>query len=104
MPESMEKLCMGLISQAGAARSCYVEAIQLAAEGEFEKAEESMEAGQESFRKGHDIHLDMLAQNAGGDAKYQGMLVMHAEDQMMSAESFEIIADQFMELYRKLLK
>lgn len=30
------------------------------------------------------------------------MILMHAEDQLMSAEAFRILADEFIELYKKI--
>ena len=30
------------------------------------------------------------------------MLLMHAEDQLMSAESFRILAEEFIELYKRM--
>lgn len=102
MTEEMVTNCFQLITYVGTARSCFINAIQKAEEGEFEEAENLIKQGNEAFNQGHDVHLDLLAKEAGGEETLSGMLMMHAEDQLMSAEAFHIIADKFIVLYKKL--
>ena len=33
-----------------------------------------------------------------------GLILMHAEDQLMSAETFRIMAEEFIEVYKKIEK
>ena len=101
MTEEMQLKCFELISMAGDARSCFIEAIQSAGEGDEAETEKLMAQGHAAFAKGHNIHLDMLGAEADGE-QISGLLLIHAEDQMMSAESFGVIAEQFIDLYRKL--
>jgi PTS system cellobiose-specific IIA component len=101
MTEQMEVICFELISTAGDARSSYIEAIQAAGEGNFDEAERLMKQGREAFSKGHEVHADLLTREANGNAE-TSLLLIHAEDQMMSAESFGILAEQFIDLYKKL--
>ena len=101
MTEQMEVRCFELISTAGDARSSYIEGVQAAGEGNFEEAERLMEQGRLAFSKGHEVHADMLTEEANGKSE-TCLLLIHAEDQMMSAESFGILAEQFIDLYRRL--
>ena len=101
MSEEIVELCFELIAYVGTARSCYINAIQCAKAGNFAEAEESMKMGKEAFIQGHDAHIDMLAKEGNGELSV-GLILIHAEDQLMSAESFEIIAEEFIELYKKL--
>ena len=64
--------------------------------------EKMIKEGNDAFNQGHDVHLDLLAKEAGGESSGGGLLMMHAEDQLMSAEGFHIIADEFIELYKKI--
>ncbi len=43
-----------------------------------------------------------LAMDANGEISNGYMLLMHAEDQLMSAESFRILADEFIALYKRI--
>ena len=40
--------------------------------------------------------------DANGELSGGLMLLMHAEDQLMSAENFRILASEFIELYQKI--
>lgn len=98
----MEELLFEIISNVGTARSNYIEAIQLAKEGKFEEAEELMKAGQKSFVDGHKRHAELLTKEAQGDSINGGLLLIHTEDQLMSAEAFSILSNEFIDLYKKL--
>lgn len=102
MGEELETKCFQLIAQAGDAKSSFIEAITQASEGHLQEAEERMKSGHKAFVEGHKIHAEMLQHEASGKDKLEGLLVIHAEDQMMSAETFEVMAEQFLNLYRRL--
>ena len=101
--EELETLCMELITAVGTARSCYIEAIHYAKDGQYEEAKKSMEEGQRCFVEGHDVHLKMLAMQAEDRLNFN-LLILHAEDQMMSAETFGILAEEFLDLYQIIKK
>ena len=58
----------------------------------------------QSLVKGHDGHADLLAKEANGELNESGLLLIHAEDQLMSAEGFQTIAEEFIALYKRLDK
>ena len=49
-----------------------------------------------------DVHAHLLAMDANGEISNGYMLLMHAEDQLMSAEAFRILADEFITLYKRI--
>lgn len=102
--ENYEMVCFQIISAVGAARSCYVEAIQEAKKGNIERAKEMIKEGEELAVGGHHAHMGMIQQEASGEDVKTGLLLMHAEDQLMSAETIKIMAEEFIELYEKLAK
>ncbi len=102
MTEEMTVAAFSIITYVGTARSCYINAIQSAKAGNFEEAESLIKQGDEAFVQGHDGHQDLLTKEANGELDGVGLLILHAEDQLMSAESFKIIATEFIELYKKL--
>ena len=63
MTEAFETACFGIITYVGTARSCFVNAVQCAKQGDFEAAEEQIRQGDEAFTEGHHIHADLLAQD-----------------------------------------
>lgn len=101
--EDLELVAFQIISAVGSARSSYIEAIQQAKAGDFKRAEESMQKGSELFLEGHHAHAKLLETEAGGDsAKQLSLLLIHAEDQLMSAEAFKTIAQEFIEVYQRM--
>ncbi len=102
--EGTELVAFNIIAAVGTARSCYINAIDLAAEGKIEEAKASIEEGKEAFTGGHDAHAQLLVKTAQGEKVEMDLLLTHAEDQLMSAEAFGILADRFVALYEKLGK
>ena len=100
--EGLELVALNIISSVGTARSSYIEAIQKAKEGDFEGAEALIKEGDEVFVEGHNAHASLLQQEAeGGPGSTLSLLILHAEDQLMSAEGFKTIAQEFIEVYKK---
>lgn len=101
MDEALAMVAFQIISAVGTARSCYIEAIQFAKSGDFEKAEKSIKDGDEAFLEGHTTHAELIQQEAAGEGKEINLLLLHAEDQLMSAEGFKIVALEFIDVYKK---
>ena len=100
--EQFEMLCFQVITYVGTARTHFINAIQSAKSGNFEEAQKLMKEGDEAFAQGHNGHADLLTMDANGELTGGLMLLMHAEDQLMSAENFSILAKEFIELYQKM--
>ncbi len=100
--EQFEMLCFQVITYVGTARTHFINAIQSAKSGNFEEAQKLMKEGDEAFAQGHNGHADLLTMDANGELTGGLMLLMHAEDQLMSAENFRILAKEFIELYQKM--
>lgn len=100
--EELELFCFKLISAAGTARSCNIEAIKEAKKGNFEKAEELMKEGKSNYLSAHEVHNQLLKLKNGKEDTSLLILIMHAEDQLMSAEMLAILGEEFISTYRKL--
>ena len=95
MNEKFELSCFQIITYVGTARTHFINAIHCAKEGKYDEAAELIKQGDEAFSLGHNVHADLLAMDANGEISNGYMLLMHAEDQLMSAEAFRILADEF---------
>ncbi|MCH1942465.1 PTS lactose/cellobiose transporter subunit IIA [Holdemania massiliensis] len=100
--QGLELISFQIISAVGTARSCYIEAIHLAKNGKFDEAEALMKEGQTVFIEGHHAHAELIQKEASGEKSEFALLLMHAEDQLMSAEAFGILAQEFIDVYRKI--
>lgn len=96
--EGTDLACFEIISSVGAARSCFIEAIDLAGEGRVDEARAKMAEGADCYAAGHAKHGELIQQEASGNHVAAGLLLIHAEDQLMSAETFQIVADKFIDL------
>ncbi|OCN03840.1 PTS cellobiose transporter subunit IIA [Erysipelotrichaceae bacterium MTC7] len=99
--EGLELVCFQIISNVGGARSCFIEAIQHAKAGDYEKAQESISEGEKFFTEGHHAHAKLIQQEASGELDKVTLLLLHAEDQLMSAEAFKILANEFIDVYKR---
>ena len=100
--DGIELVAFNIIASVGTARSCYIGAIDAAAEGKFDEARQMIKDGQEAFVLGHDAHMGLLTKMANAETVETNLLMLHAEDQLMSAEGFGILAERFITLYEKL--
>lgn len=89
-----------IISSAGSARSCFINAMDVYEE-DPSKAEEMVKEGHMQFHEAHEIHAHMIQNYAKGEDIKMDLLMVHAEDQLMAAEQFSIICDKYMHLYDK---
>lgn len=101
--EGMELQCFQIISAVGMARSSYIEAIQAAKKGNFDEAHRMIAEGEQSFIQGHGAHAEMIQQEASGNKVEPCLLLIHAEDQLMSAEAFKIIAEEMIQSYQRIV-
>lgn len=100
--EELELICFQLITAAGTAKSYYIGAIQKAKEGLYEEASQMIADGDEFLKQGHAPHSELIQKEAAGEDFRMGLILTHAEDQMASAETFKVMAEEMIELYKKL--
>jgi Phosphotransferase system cellobiose-specific component IIA len=100
--DGLERVCFEIISNVGVARSNYINAIDEAKKGNIDKANKYITEGTESFLLGHHAHASLIQKEAAGEDVKVSLILLHAEDQLMSAESFKIIALKFIDLYQEL--
>lgn len=102
--EQVQLLSFQIIAAVGNARSLYLEAISAAKAGDYDRAESLLAEGEASFLQGHNVHTSLVQKEADGDVAQMCLMIVHAEDQLMSAESFGILAREFLDVYRRLNK
>ena len=96
--DGFELVSFKIISAVGMAKSSFIEAMQVAANGEFDVARAKIKEGEESFNGGHLAHSELIQQEASGNHVVPSILLMHAEDQLMSAETIKVMALEIIRL------
>lgn len=99
--EKISTTAMGVITYSGMAKSCYMEALALAKEGKFSEADEKLEEGGKNFVEAHNGHMDVLQEEISTEEPQISLLMTHAEDQLMSAETLKIVILELIEIYKE---
>ena len=103
--EALHLICFEIIGYVGAAKSSYVSSIAKAKEGDFEGAESLIREGDSNYNKGHTVHMKLLQADAAGERNpVAPLILLHAEDQMASAETVKLLATNLISVYQELQK
>lgn len=94
MNNEIIQISCDLIASVGNAKGLFIEAIQMAKQKDIKKAQDLLHEGEVAFQEGHQIHQKLLTKFANGEQIDTNILLVHAECQMMSAEDFQIIAEE----------
>ncbi|MBS5115721.1 MAG: PTS lactose/cellobiose transporter subunit IIA [Erysipelotrichaceae bacterium] len=101
MMDEMETVIINLIVNSGSARSSAIEAIQFAKAGDMEKARESLEQAKESVNEGHHSQTELIQAEIRGEKAPLSLLMVHAQDHLMTSLLCIDLATEFVDLYEK---
>lgn len=104
MSQEQLEAVMGLIINAGSAKSDAMEAIQAAKAGDFTLAKEKLAAADKSLVEAHHSQTGLLTQEAGGNPMTVTLLAVHSQDHLMTSITFNDMAKEVVELYQRLEK
>lgn len=91
-----------IITMAGAARSCAMEAIAEARSGAFDEAEKLLKEAKDSMVEAHEKMFDMMQQEAAGNPVEMHIIAVHAQDHITMATIMTDMGTELLHLYRKL--
>jgi len=86
----LETVIFNIISAAGEAKNFSMEAIDKSLEGDKEGSDELIKQATESLKQAGKSHFQLITGKV--EVTEFSMLLMHAEDQMMAAETFRDLA------------
>ena len=98
----IETIAMELVGNAGEARSLAFEALAQAKNKNFEKAKELLEESKQASLKAHHIQTDLICQEADGNKVEIGLLMVHAQDHLMTSILARELITQIISLYEKI--
>lgn len=102
MSQEQLEAVMGLIVNAGNAKSDAMEAIQAAKNGEFEEADEKLNAAEAALVEAHHAQTKLLTAEANGEALTITLLTIHSQDHLMTSITFNDLAKEVIDVYRRL--
>ena len=101
MTPEQETRCLELIACAGNGRAEAFAALAAAKAGEFDRAAERMAAAERELGAAHTVQTKLLAGEAQGVGMTPSLLLVHAQDQLMTAISERTLIGELIELYRR---
>lgn len=101
MEEQQLEAIMGLIVNAGNAKSDAMEAIQAAKTGAFDEANKKIAAAHASLVEAHHAQTNLLTQEAQGNHQTITLLTVHSQDHLMTAITFTDLAKEVIDLYQR---
>ena len=98
----LELVAFEIISNVGMAKSLAMEAIREAREDNYEEAEKKIVEAKDFLVQGHHAHAGLISKEANGEKLEFSLIIMHAEDQLISAETIKDLAIELIEMNKKI--
>ncbi|GIN61870.1 PTS system oligo-beta-mannoside-specific EIIA component [Robertmurraya siralis] len=98
---SAEQVNFMLILHSGNARSKIIQALREYKEGRVTEADHLLIEADEDLKVAHQIHFKMVQQEASGAKVEFALLLMHAEDHLMSTLSMKELVKELLDLFKQ---
>jgi PTS system cellobiose-specific IIA component len=96
-----EEIVFTIISHAGNAKSMCFQALRLARKGNFDDAEKFLNEAKNELYKTHDIQNKMIQEETSGKGQKISLLLVHAEDHLMSAMLVKDLITEMIEMCKE---
>ncbi len=100
--EEIQMLSFTIILHAGNARSSSMEAISLAKQYRFDEARQKIEEASQEFTLAHHHQTKLLTAEANGDKTEITVILVHAQDHLMTAMTVKELANEMIDMYEKM--
>jgi len=100
--EEMQLLSFNIILHAGNARSSAMEAIGLAKDYHFTEARAKIVESEKEFTEAHRVQTRLLQDEASGKVNEISVILIHAQDHLMTAMTVKELANEMIDMYEKM--
>lgn len=100
--EGLELISFQIISNVGMAKSLAIEAVREVRQGNYNLAKRKIEECGSFMAEAHHAHTELIQKEASGEKVEFSLILMHAEDQMLSAETIIVLANEMIEMFNEL--
>ncbi|GIO28301.1 PTS lactose/cellobiose transporter subunit IIA [Ornithinibacillus bavariensis] len=100
--EDIQTLSFQIILHAGNARSCAMEAISYAKDYNFSAARGKIEEAEQEFVQAHHVQTDLLQNEANGKKNEVTVILVHAQDHLMTALTVKELANEMITMYERI--
>ena len=102
MENKNEAEIVEIIAHGGNAKSLAYEALHSAAEGNFEEAKKLLDESEHEMAEAHKTQTRLIQDEINGEKVDTSLLMIHAQDHLMTALSEKSLIEKMIELYKKL--
>ncbi|WP_426355120.1 PTS lactose/cellobiose transporter subunit IIA [Exiguobacterium sp. R-39] len=96
--QTIEQVAFMMILHSGNARSTIREAIEVYKEGTFEEFDQLMTSARSQLQEAHQVHFSQVQKEANGEPTTLSLLLLHAEDHLMSTQTMLDLTSGLIEL------
>ncbi len=98
-----EEKIFTIISGSGTAKSMIFKAIRESRKGQFEQATKLLQSADDELKKAHSVQTELLQRESAGNMECNiSLLMVHAQDHLMTSTLARDLADEMIELRREL--
>lgn len=98
----LEMAAMELVGNSGESRSLSFEALNFAKDGKLEEAREKIKEAKASMLKAHSMQTELICKEADGEDFKIGLLMIHAQDHLMTAILARELVEEIIFIHEKL--
>ncbi|MBO0568378.1 PTS lactose/cellobiose transporter subunit IIA [Clostridium botulinum] len=98
----MEEMILNIITHSGEARTYAMEAIQYAKKSDLIKAKNTIEKSNEELGLAHSYQTNLIQEEAAGNKAEISLLLIHAQDHLMTTMTLKDLAIELVEVYMRL--
>lgn len=102
--EQIQEIAFSIILDSGNARTYVHESFKAMREGSFQEAEEKLEEANESLIKAHSVQTKLLNEYANGSEITMEVIMVHAQDHLMTTMTIKEVAIEMLMMYKKMEK
>lgn len=99
--EELQVAAFEIILNSGNARAIVHEAFDAMRQADYELAQQKLDEANEEFLKAHQAQTDLLKEYAGGTEIKVEIIMVHAQDHLMTTMTLREVALEMLELYKK---
>ncbi|WP_028863396.1 PTS N,N'-diacetylchitobiose transporter subunit IIA [Psychromonas aquimarina] len=96
----LEEQVMGIIINAGQARSLSYEALKKAKQGQFDEAQTLLDESQEAAKAAHAVQTKLIEYDQGEGKTKMTLVMVHAQDHLMTSMLAKELVTEMIALYQ----
>lgn len=100
--DDLQVVAFEIILHSGDARTIVHEGLNLMNQGKFEEAEKKMEDANKELLEAHKSQTKLLQDYANGDEIIMEVIMVHAQDHLMTTMTIREMAIEFLKMYRQI--